>query len=289
MGWTRYLPILVAALGLGLGGCAGAEPELPTVIGEPTATSTEVDLEAIGKAYHDCLQDAGIETTLQANWRGELAVVVIDFDRWYLVYPPGGFTPVGGLKQDAPPADQALFEAAQAELTEPGLIIDGIDHSQVYLACLNQTGYNEDRAWAMDEVPVDTQAEQEQMEVNNRWAACARDNGFPHIADSALPDDDMGPVIEIPYTMEPDQLRQLLVACPNFDPAEQQRFDEALAHGQILDDQVPNPLITLDRMDTTGLSQADIDRMMTLYEVLGEQQQAYQAAHETDGQNDPGQ
>jgi len=49
------------------------------------------------------------------------------------------------------------------------------------------------------------------------WAACARDHGWPDIAD---PDPAAGALAEVvlPATITADELRQLLADCPPFNP-----------------------------------------------------------------------
>lgn len=65
--------------------------------------------------------------------------------------------------------------------------------------------------------PLDPQASAVLAESNS-WAACARQHGWPDIADA---DPAAGALAEIviPATITADELRQLVADCPPFNPA----------------------------------------------------------------------
>jgi len=71
----------------------------------------------------------------------------------------------------------------------------------------------------MGPVYFDPEQIERALALTNRWAACARENGWPDIVDAiALPDDSGLTSLHLPSSITEDQLRQLLEACPNFDP-----------------------------------------------------------------------
>jgi hypothetical protein len=102
--------------------------------------------------------------------------------------------------------------------TEPAyaLNVDGTDHSDAYRACYEQSGYTEP-AFQSDPAQV-LESKQELAESTNDWIACARENGYPQLAD-VTPSTilDVWPTAELPLTITPVALRNLLQDCPNFN------------------------------------------------------------------------
>ncbi len=290
-----------AAIAVLATGCtAQAAPDLPSLGGtRPTAAT---DIEAVAKAYFDCMSQAGVPVRLEENDAGELTMVRTT-GNWYLqTYPQGG----GGGKYDD---DIELSLDAQARFQEffenmpahPTLILDGADHSQAYGKCLEQTNY--DFMAAMGEVASDPEQNLKQVKANNDWAACARENGFPAILDSEMPMGTEQPLpVLLPGSITPEQLRALLVTCPNFN---KETVDQAPDWWGLEDvmassnDTDPHPNIEVDhpywftrhgpdfRPSEADLS--ELERMVELQEALKEPQRAYwdERLGETDGNPTP--
>jgi hypothetical protein len=114
----------------------------------------------------------------------------------------------------------------------PGLFYDGVDRSADYNRCLDESGYDEDAVMAyLIDLETQSQNNTRQMRANNQWADCARDNGFPNIADTSL--DVLGAFIgtgavELPVSMTTEQLKQLLQACPLVDWSMRDRLNDWL-------------------------------------------------------------
>ena len=270
-----------------MAGCtAQTTPDIPSLGSAGPATAT--DIEVVAKAYFDCMSQAGVPVALAENDAGELTIVK-NSGSWTLqTYPNGG----GGGNYDD---DTTLSADAQASFQEffenmpdhPTLILDGVDHSQAYGQCLEQTGY--DFIEAMGEVRSDPELNVKQVKANNDWAACARDNGFPAIEDTEMP---MGaeqpqPVL-LPGSITPDQLRALLVECPNFrkDTVDQAPdwwgLEDVVASSSDTD---PHPQIEIDHplwftrvgpdFRPSDADLIELERMVQLEEALQEPQRAY--------------
>lgn len=133
-----------------------------------------------------------------------------------------------------------LTSAVLAVYTTPALIVDGVDYSEQYIQCLDESGYS--AALAQYEVeyhniPVTDPGDvwlaqpqayaQYQVTSNNQWARCARENGWM-VRDSQISstDDETLPSVALPSSITPDQLQALLEKCPSFDAAKQKEEDD---------------------------------------------------------------
>ncbi|MDR0285986.1 MAG: hypothetical protein LBI33_14025 [Propionibacteriaceae bacterium] len=289
---------LAGLLGLGLAGCTSDDHGLPTLGG--TTAQAGSDLEQAAKAYYDCMTDVGITVKLIDNGKGELTLVnFVGYDN-YMYRTPNGNAGAVSTEID-PQSDPVISDFFNSTSAEPALILDGVDRSSDYVTCLAESGYDESAA--NSEYQMDPAQVAAQVEANNKWAACVRENGFPEVKDSAVPtvtDGTQWPTVILPGSITPDQLRQLLAACPNFDPAATERYqqwyaDNPMASG-LPPDYLPDPTINFDTNPVqTGLTgdytpspeeQAAMDKVSALYEVLWEASQAYyeaQAAGEGGG------
>ncbi|MDR0285647.1 MAG: hypothetical protein LBI33_12300 [Propionibacteriaceae bacterium] len=251
----RVIAATVVALAVvGLTGCAPAGPELPTLETTHPADPVPADLEAVAKAYYDCMTEAKIPVTFLSNQPGGLIVVSFGPGHTYLY--TDGDEGVGNQGYDDPndPALQNLDDFAKTH-PEPTLLVDGVDHSEDYAACLAQTGYSESAAWEAQQ--PDPAVIAHQVAVNNQWAACVRENGWPEAKDSSLPaaDDGMGlPPLYLTPTITEDQLRQLVDACPFTD------LDVTPVIVIGMGDDTPAP--------TSPAEQAEFDRIRHLQNVV---------------------
>ena len=281
---SRAVVLAMAFLaGTTLSSCTQDNRDLPTLGGSPTSVAS-ADLEAIAKTYYDCMMDAGISMDLEPNGSGQLAVV--HFIKYgYAMWRESEDIGVSAYSSDQDPAavQKVANDFFSKPYTGPALIIDGIDHSDEYAKCLSQSGYTEQAAQGQ-QPQRDPVLMQQQMASNNKWAACARENGWPDIKDSVMPDEDdaiWSPVVYLPVTITEDQLRQLLEACPNFDPdkaALKQQWDKDNPTAtNYPDNWEPDPNITFDL--TSVEDQADGDQVTRLNDILNEKMNEYNEQH----------
>jgi hypothetical protein len=285
----------VAAVGLaillglaGLAGCADEEHRLPTA--DDGQAPTGPDLAAIGRGFYDCMRDADLPVLLLPNATGELALVLFDGQGEILWRDGNGNG--GGLPGDTNPGQE--FERRYDEVMgrpddQAVLIVDGVDQSQAYASCLARTGYNEDTA--RGRLPVENnlvQAEQ-QVRSNNLWAACARDNGFPTVVDSVLPEQPDGvhlPTIVLPGSITEGQLRLLFQACPFATSQPASPPDQASrAPATAASESLPAPSIVFDHPRFTDANwspspqdAAEVARLDQLVAIVQEQESQWQEA-----------
>jgi len=240
--------------------------------------------EQSAKAYYDCMRDDGIDVELHYNDRGELAIVDFSEDHSYVMSDGKGHI----ISQSAPNhllSQQTIDDVANDTSGTVALFIDGIDHSEAYAQCLATSGYNSLPSNVTITKP-DAADIALQVQGNNVWAACARENGWPNLKDSVMPtttEIDSLPSILLPSTMTEGQLRQLLTACPNFNPEKQEElisWRQSNPNDFYPDGFLPDPSITFESESTESTSapsvtpedQAHLDR---LNEILYEQSNAY--------------
>ena len=280
---TFVLAVVVVA-GATLSGCTHNNHDLPS-LSSPAAPTVSTDVESIARAYYDCMTDAGIHVELDQNDHGQLAVVQFTGANSVMWHSPNGnegFMSSGSFDQKA--MDEFLSGVGEGEAK---LMIDGVDRSSEYGQCLTESGYDEVAAWG--DTTRDPAQTERQVTANNKWAECARENGWPDIQDSTLLNVVDWPTIVLPITITDDQLRLLLDACPNFDPDQQAKLEQWWQDNPTAtsypDDYLPDPSISFDIPWMAGgqgpdwtpspQEQADIDRMNHLNDILNEQMNEY--------------
>jgi hypothetical protein len=282
----RRTRLLAAGLlgAVALGGCAVSEghylPSLRTDSPSPVPV-----LVARAGEFYDCLTAANVPVEL-TRVNGEPTLVRFAADHTVVYRNPDG-TGASMIAARASAAErQAAEEFARANPSGPALLVDGVDHSQAYAACLDGSGYSAQEGygtsqWDLARVTL-------QVTSNNQWAACARNYGWPTIRDSALPqtlDGTQWPTILLPPTMTDGQLEQLLAACPNFDP---DRADQLQAwqrrHGADSwpPDYQPDPWIDIDLAQLNDPSPQTMAKVNQLSDLLVRQQREYWRARQTD-------
>jgi hypothetical protein len=109
-------------------------------------------------------------------------------------------------------AETAFLEQ---EREEWGVMLDGVDYSAPYAQCLRSSDYVEPGAAA--DPGQELRDKQKIAEASNEWAACARNNGWPDLAD-AQPGNADGyatvPTVLLPATITVQELEALLEHCP---------------------------------------------------------------------------
>ena len=283
---TLVLAAAVLATAASLSACTQDKHDLPT-LGGPTLTAGS-ELETVAKAYYDCMTDAGISVELDQNNQGQLAVVQFSNANSVMWRSPDGS---GGAmsSDDQSPLDQKeMDDFFSGPDGGTALVIDGVDHSDAYAQCLAQSGYDEQAAWG--DMQMDPAQMQKQVTSNNKWAACARENGWLDVADSVMPtDNNSWPTVYLPPTITDDQLRQLLDACPNFDPEQTEKMQQWWQDNPMAtsdpDDYLPDPSISFDMPSLMGAQgddwtpsaeeQDEMDKMSHLYDILYEKMNEY--------------
>jgi hypothetical protein len=187
-------------------------------------------------------------------------------------------------------ADYARFLGEhQPEGAHPyGLEVDGVDYSEVFGECIEASGY----APSSGDTNVRSElvAKQALAGITNDWLTCARENGYPDWADVEAGKADSwvtSPTWFIPLSMSTDELRELLVSCPNFDEETAERLEDTAfnwdadfaAHPAIQVEPPPPPSIG---GETDLAAQDDYAHYQELVAVLGEAESEFYARRADD-------
>ena len=278
-----FLTAVVLAGTAGLAGCT-KDHGLPTV-GSPS-TSAGSDLEVSAKKYYDCMTGAGVKVDLAKNSRGQLTIVRFLGAETVMWRAADGVNRVTSASKD-PNKQQAIDNFYASTDRSLALIIDGVDHSEAYAKCLAESGYEEQTA--AESMQVDPAETQLQVQGNNKWAACVRENGWPDVRDSTVGTDPSKlPVVVLPGSITEDQLRQLLTVCPNFDPEQEDRLREwwnTSTSAGYPDGYLPAPNIDLDIPAWSSASdpnwvpnqqeKAELERAGRLFDILTKKMNDY--------------
>ncbi len=252
-------PLVVGIICLGLTACTSQDPNLPS-LGDTNTRPVSTGLEVVAQAQADCMSAAGIPAAVIDNPQGDPTRVVPSGDHVVMMYADGigvswnGNKVTGDVRPPTEDQKKSMMNLGTQGSTNPFLIIDGIDHSEAFIACLNETGYSDIAAQSvMSQNRLDPATIARQVEANNIWAACVRQNGWPEVEDSVMPLDletVEWPVVRLPSTITETQLRQLLAACPNFDPEQMEKLQEYQRTEsdptRWPDDYLPEPSIQID-------------------------------------------
>jgi hypothetical protein len=274
----RPLSLVTAAVLclVGLAGCTSGH-DLPTISSAPSTSDTADPsyLEIVAEAYYQCMTNAGVKVELWTNQAGQNVRVWYSMQDYRVILwrdqDGQGQTTYGD--DDTPSERQTKVDFVNSTGDPYELFLDGVDFSQAYKRCMTESGYDDDAAMkALQWVP-DPEQEQAEIDADNKWAACARQNGWPDIYDVAMPEDPMSgrmPALTLPWSTTADQLRQLLQACPPVDK------DNPDASPAIF---FSTPRVTYDSNgfpDAEG--QAIIDRENALMAIIQDAQTAYYAS-----------
>jgi hypothetical protein len=168
------------------------------------------------KALEGCLKEVGLpavtltETESEARviWSPASASEII----WSTPFIDAGVQPRRG--ETGPPETEveAFMEEYRGSF---GLRIDGVDRSVDYERCYRSSGYEPPSLWGKPYQEI--AYKRSRVEVSNRWAECAREHGFPSVADVDPPVADQGttwPVVILPKFVTQEQIAVLLESCP---------------------------------------------------------------------------
>jgi len=265
----------IVGLALTLSGCS-SNSNLPTMGG---ATGTD-NLVKVAKAYFDCMTAAEIPVELVDNGQGAKTMVIPSSSSGHEIWwrSPQGMS-MSWAADGQTPTGPAYEEFQNG--TGAALFVDQIDKTDVMVKCLDSSGYNDQDA--MGQVQINPEDAAKQVDANNKWAACAREHGWPDVQDSKMPTKTDGsdwPQIVLPNTITEEQLRQLIKDCPNFNVEQAQKMadqwkNDPNATGAPAD-YVPDPLVTVDYTSLDGLpedqQQAEMERLSRLQSILFEAQ-----------------
>ena len=197
------------------------------------------------------------------------------------------------------PIDSSALFNMISLISGPILIADGVDYTRQYVDCLNRSGYAAEVARSRTQHSAlydvvtaggdrSQTADPGQTQANNRWAVCARDQGWL-VLDSTSPGEGW-PEEDLPSSITVDQLRSLLALCLNFDADKQKSIDEwmwdhngtTIGYPHQEDLYTPQINFWLSPLDAAYLSILFTDagrpffaHLMSLYTVLNEQRMSY--------------
>jgi len=224
--------VLAGALALGLtlslAACSKDKPDLPSVGGATVGGAGGGDLEAIATKFYDCLKAAGLPVEFGKDTKGRSTIVNLGSSvKAFGVDPEGwSFTSLGTTEDE----QQDFFKGRNR--TKPILQVDGVDRTDVWMSCYDESGYSVSAIMAgiMDS-PVGQSFFSFMVDSSNEWAKCARENGFPETKDAMMPsryDFSQVPMALLPPSITEPQLTDLLTKCPNFDAEQQKKNDELM-------------------------------------------------------------
>jgi hypothetical protein len=291
------------------GGCSassdnGGVASLDREAAEHAATGSQADT---ARAMADCLVAAGIPATAEAAEDFDGALVVQPEagpdDFWEMSITGESTVSSGGADGREDPdgvyreQSRAAKQLADEQHIDPvtgvyerhllvGRAGEIADFTDEFVTCLDTTGYTDPTAAPPEELLT---ARQQIAAAGAEWAECARGEGWPMIADPAPPT--LGtvrdiPVVLLPGTITPDQLRALIAVCPNWDRAAHEAEDQLMA-GPDFDPEshepVTDPALGFDApgYDGQDVPEYQADPVLeALNEILNEQAWEYASNQE---------
>jgi hypothetical protein len=254
---------------------AAATSQAPAQGDEEVTPSAEGSLEASApqgeraELFYSCLMDAGVPMMIE-SYPADQAIVSIDTDNTYGATSDGmvwfgrmGLTDetralVQEMFDEPEPGSDRIFAFGGGNVTEKAaVVVDGKDVTADFERCLALSHYTFPE-YAVD--PAEELARNQGVaEASNEWAACARENGAPTIADvTATSDENYTPTVLLPTTITPELLRALIDACPTFDKEKEDAYHEASRKGE-KPDPVFRPSIGFDAPGWNGDQEAEAD------------------------------
>jgi hypothetical protein len=215
--------------------CGGERGDVASVVSDAMGEgSVPEGLSDVADAMCSCLVGEGIPAIIAPGPDGEFTLVRFEEDvsvAWRL---PGDYSQFTDAVSDRERAefsdnDEIIWNWSTREsdgghtLESAALSVSGVDRSGIFLKCIEGTGYDEQKV----EDSVDFSRAMASFDVlvvsaSNEWARCARENGWPTVADAhptggSIDRDSYSPPITLlPPTILEHELDALLAACPNF-------------------------------------------------------------------------
>jgi hypothetical protein len=280
-------PLLVLAIALAsleLSGCHAGGDGITTLDNGAVASSLELEPQAErAQRYYDCLTESRVPAELN-DFAGRQKSVELKGE-WWVSWRDGIGLEVMGDPVGVMLPEWTVRAMDGVDPTDGAarLVIDGLDYSAAYAECLEMSQYDPPGYWAD---PGQELIEKQAVAVaSNAWAACARDHGYPDIADAGpvVADGSLTfPEVVIPVRMSVDELRLLLKSCPFFDEARAIMERDAEARGEEVDYGV------VPRLEIEGLARGrgdslrdvrlepwEVDHAVELHNVLYEDLNAF--------------
>jgi hypothetical protein len=213
-------------------GCSGAADDVAslTTTGRPDSAMkvSAPGQRAVAEEMHACLRADGIPAILEELGDGQLWVNFNFDEPWEMCYfdTTCSSALAAGSSAARAEADQNVIAQLAAKYkdpegvtpTRPYLIVGAQDHTEAYVRCMADTGY--DLPLIAADPGEELQEKQRRTDINNDWANCAREHGFPGIADAPAPVADnwaTSPKLLLPLSVGDGVLRSVVEACPPFD------------------------------------------------------------------------
>ncbi|MDR1440930.1 MAG: hypothetical protein LBJ02_00805 [Bifidobacteriaceae bacterium] len=240
--------VLTAAVAVALAGLAGcsAKDGVASIDGSSPAPSGPRQAER-AENFAACLTKAGLAAQALDLGDGQKQLQ-IDVDDPYLLgladgsswsFPgtanqtdAAGRAAIAGMEELAAPylTDDAARAARSEDGSVPYLIVGALDRTEDLAKCLEQTGYESPQ---LDHSPErELEMKREVVDATIGWVECARQNGFPDMADPAAPRADNFqtlPTAVLPADVTEAEVRALAASCPTLDIAAAKARDDALA------------------------------------------------------------
>ncbi|MDR1295463.1 MAG: hypothetical protein LBK59_11040 [Bifidobacteriaceae bacterium] len=210
---------LTVALAVGMSSCSADDGDV-AAIGKPSpsASYSKEEQAAATEGTVACLLDAGIPAQIGEYGFG---IVGLEFDQeghHYVYRAPGGSWN-SGEDLDGLGISLARLEELASREGDYLLVVDGVDQTDIFETCLTDNGYREPPNPEQDPEYVAEQMAYARAtaDASDRWAACAREHGYPDLADVERPTDiDTGLLraVLLPVDMAENQMATLLEDCP---------------------------------------------------------------------------
>jgi hypothetical protein len=153
---------------------------------------------------------------------------------------------------------------SQYEEGDALLFIGSQDRSADFRGCLDQTKY-------LPPAPqLDPRAELDEKQAiadaGTRWAKCARDNGFPDVADPKPPLADgwaTQPSVKLPFSISEEALMELVAVCPPSNSSAEEGVDDTPGADPVIEFEME------DDPQTRAMSESDIrSRAEILHDII---------------------
>jgi hypothetical protein len=223
---------LLPVFAIGSIGCEGPQEQVATLAEGPASVAPAMAKEQalVAAQMVECLRGQGVPAVLNEWEDGQAEVAFEEDEPWILCQEQDGMCHGGGTLPIDPLAAEAqqkvmdtLAAKYQPEFSDlpfgvwgvSYLIVGGFDYTDAYRACTKAIDYVP--PILLDNPAGELREKQAIAQASNNWAACARQNGFPTLADAEPPKADgflTRPHALVPMSATVDRLKALFEDCP---------------------------------------------------------------------------